>query len=105
MKLSNLLDIVHACECLVGLILATEPHESEATTAVGVSIFDDDLIHSVTGLQTHLKRRILTASSTLPYLENPSRRVSSVVCHARPLRHSQHSIKLERCDTRTAPTQ
>jgi hypothetical protein len=55
-RLLNLLDIVHACECLVGLILAAESHESEATTAVGVSVFDDDLIRSVKDCKLIWKR-------------------------------------------------
>jgi Ca2+/H+ antiporter len=48
----SLLDVVHACECLVGLILAAKANESEATTAIGVPVFDDNLAHAVKGLQT-----------------------------------------------------
>lgn len=40
-------NVVHACECLIGLVLAPEPNKPEATTAIGVAIFDDDSLFDV----------------------------------------------------------
>jgi hypothetical protein len=43
----NLLDVVHARECLIGLVLAAKPNKSKAATAIGVAVFDDDLMRIV----------------------------------------------------------
>ena len=100
----NSLLVVHAVNCGVGLGIRCEAHKSESTAAVGIPVLDDDL-PNLSDVTHTMESRGLTASSMVPNFSNPARRVSSVVCHARPLRISLirgYGIS-NRCSQRNLP--
>lgn len=88
--------VVHVIHGSLRLSFIGEPDETESTAAQSVMVLDNDLIYVNTGSsfakgegggrrEAETPDTIRTASSMAPNCENPSRRVSSVVCHARPL--------------------
>ena len=80
-----LLLIVHSLFGIFRIRFGRELDEAEASTPPCVAVLDDGLQECEKSQVRQRPRGILTASSMLPNSENFARRVSSSVCHARPL--------------------